>query len=211
MTATVAVLGTAGAAVGVAMVTSVGDASDLNTATDAAASASTSGSVVDGARPAPADLAREASDPTVSRAGTRPVLASLQRASKSNAMPVARQDVSGSVTKTVKTVQPVEQVQSSDPRDIAMGMLSDYGWSSDQFSCLNEIYLHESGWDPSAANPSSGAYGIPQALPGDKMASYGADWQTNPTTQLQWGLAYIQDRYGTPCGAWGFWQSNNWY
>ena len=117
-------------------------------------------------------------------------------------MPPAKQDVSGAVT---------EKVAPTDPRDIAMGMLKNYGWSNDQFSCLNEIYLHESNWDPSAENPSSGAYGLGQALPGDKMAPYGADWQTNPVTQLKWGLAYIKGRYGSPCGAWAFWQSNNFY
>jgi hypothetical protein len=90
-------------------------------------------------------------------------------------------------------------------------MLADYGWSSDQFSCLDSLYTRESNWNVSATNAYSGAYGIPQALPGDKMASYGADWQTNPATQLEWGLAYIQDRYGSPCGAWSFWESNNWY
>ncbi len=117
-------------------------------------------------------------------------------------MPPVRQDVSGAVTETVTP---------TDPRDIAMGMLKRYGWSSDQFSCLNEIYIHESNWDPSAENPSSGAYGIPQALPGDKMATAGSDWQTNPTTQIAWGLAYIKDRYGSPCGAWGYWQYHSSY
>jgi len=72
------------------------------------------------------------------------------------------------------------------------------------------MWGHESGWRVNAANPS-GAYGIPQALPGDKMASYGADWQTNPTTQIKWGLDYIGGRYSTPCGAWSFWQSNGYY
>jgi hypothetical protein len=90
-------------------------------------------------------------------------------------------------------------------------MLSKYGWSADQFSCLDEIYMRESRWNPSASNPYSGAYGIPQALPGDKMAAFGADWQTNPATQLAWGLSYIRDRYGSPCGAWAFWESHDWY
>jgi hypothetical protein len=92
-----------------------------------------------------------------------------------------------------------------------MTMLADYGWTSDQFSCLDALYSRESGWSISAENAYSGAYGIPQALPGDKMAAYGSDWQTDAHTQLEWGLAYIQDRYGSPCGAWSFWESNNWY
>jgi hypothetical protein len=66
-------------------------------------------------------------------------------------------------------------------------------------------------WDATAENPSSGAYGIPQALPGDKMASAGSDWATNPATQIRWGLGYIREVYGTPAGAWVFWQANNWY
>jgi len=92
-----------------------------------------------------------------------------------------------------------------------MAMLSSFGWSSSQFGCLQSLWNRESGWNPSATNPTSGAYGIPQALPGDKMAAYGSDWQTNPSTQIKWGLAYIAGRYGTPCDAWGFWQSNGWY
>nr|WP_198035256.1 peptidoglycan-binding protein [Streptacidiphilus rugosus] len=87
-----------------------------------------------------------------------------------------------------------------------------YGWSiSGQFGCLDQIYTHESGWKVYATNPSSGAYGIPQALPGTKMATAGSDWQTNPATQIHWGLDYIHDRYGTPCSAWSFWQAHNWY
>ncbi|GAB3207624.1 hypothetical protein GCM10027294_14720 [Marinactinospora endophytica] len=100
---------------------------------------------------------------------------------------------------------------SGDPKAIAQAMLADYGWGSDQFSCLEPLWEKESNWNPSAQNPSSGAYGIPQALPGDKMASAGSDWQTNPATQIKWGLGYISDRYGTPCGAWEHSQANNWY
>ncbi|SFB88901.1 Transglycosylase SLT domain-containing protein [Streptomyces aidingensis] len=80
-----------------------------------------------------------------------------------------------------------------------------------QFQCFSNIVDHESGWDHTATNPYSGAYGLMQALPGSKMASAGADWQTNPATQLKWGLNYMNDRYGSPCGAWEFWQANNWY
>jgi len=137
-----------------------------------------------------------------SRSAVREPLKSVQRADKSKHLSVSHQEMSGGVTK---------EVAPADPRDIAMAMLPDFGWSSDQFSCLDSLYMHESGWDPLAHNPSSGAHGIPQSLPGDKMAVYGADWYTNPETQLEWGLNYIQDRYGSPCGAWSFWQGNNWY
>ncbi|CAM5387360.1 lytic transglycosylase domain-containing protein [Streptomyces xanthochromogenes] len=82
---------------------------------------------------------------------------------------------------------------------------------SDQFQCFSKIVTHESGWNPSATNSSSGAYGLVQALPGSKMASAGADWKSNPATQIKWGLNYMNDRYGSPCGAWNFWQQNSWY
>ena len=90
-------------------------------------------------------------------------------------------------------------------------MLGNFGWSSGQFGCLNELWASESGWNVYAANPSSGAYGIPQALPGSKMASAGPNWQTNPTTQIKWGLGYIKERYGSPCNAWAFWEAHTWY
>ncbi|KQO62426.1 hypothetical protein [Curtobacterium sp. Leaf261] len=79
---------------------------------------------------------------------------------------------------------------------------SDYGWDASQFSCLNSLWTKESGWNYRASNGSSGAYGIPQSLPGSKMSTIAADWQTNATTQVAWGLAYIKDAYGTPCSAW---------
>ncbi|MEV8453973.1 transglycosylase SLT domain-containing protein [Streptomyces sp. NPDC052095] len=82
---------------------------------------------------------------------------------------------------------------------------------ADQFQCFSNIVNHESTWNYRASNPSSGAYGLVQALPGSKMASAGADWQTNPATQIKWGLNYMNGRYGSPCGAWSFWQQHNWY
>ena len=100
---------------------------------------------------------------------------------------------------------------SGSPQQIAQAMLSKYGWSSSQFSCLNPLWGHESGWSVTAENPSSGAYGIPQALPGSQMATAGGDWHTNAATQIKWGLTYIQGRYGSPCGAWAHEQSAGWY
>ncbi|MFE3141838.1 aggregation-promoting factor C-terminal-like domain-containing protein [Streptomyces scopuliridis] len=82
---------------------------------------------------------------------------------------------------------------------------------ADQFQCFSNIVNHESTWNYRAQNASSGAYGLVQALPGSKMSSAGADWQTNPATQIKWGLNYMDGRYGSPCGAWSFWQANNWY
>ena len=88
---------------------------------------------------------------------------------------------------------------------------SEYGWGGDQFSCLESLWTKESGWNYQAYNGSSGATGIPQSLPGDKMASAGADWQTNAATQIRWGLGYIAAAYGTPCSAWGHSQATDWY
>ncbi|MFI6346312.1 transglycosylase SLT domain-containing protein [Streptomyces sp. NPDC050560] len=82
---------------------------------------------------------------------------------------------------------------------------------ADQFQCFSNIVTRESGWNYQATNASSGAYGLVQALPGTKMASAGADWRTNPATQIKWGLSYMNGRYDSPCGAWSFWQANNFY
>jgi hypothetical protein len=190
----VALVGAAGVAVGLGLVTA--DA-EVNT-TDAAVTVATT-------QPAPhaASSARSsaADKGRVSRSAQRPALVSVQRATKNQALTVSHQGVTGRVT---------EAVAPTDPRDIAMLLLADYGWT-DQFSCLDQLYISESNWDPSATNPSSGAYGIPQSLPAEKMATAGADWQVNPATQLEWGLDYIRSSYGTPCGAWSFKQANNWY
>jgi hypothetical protein len=100
---------------------------------------------------------------------------------------------------------------SGSPEQIAEQMLSQFGWSSSQFSCLQPLWEHESGWSVTAENPTSGAYGIPQSLPASQMSSAGADWQTDAATQIRWGLTYIQGRYGSPCGAWAHEESDNWY
>ena len=102
-----------------------------------------------------------------------------------------------------------EDLSNADPRDIARQLLPKYGFSQDQFSCLDALYMSESGWDPHADNPSSSAYGIPQAL--TETHDMPADYMTNPVTQIEWGLDYIRSSYGTPCAAWDFKQSNNWY
>ncbi|HEV3294208.1 MAG TPA: lytic transglycosylase domain-containing protein [Streptosporangiaceae bacterium] len=100
---------------------------------------------------------------------------------------------------------------SGSPQQIAAAMLGSFGWSSGEFGCLQSLWNAESGWNPSASNSISGAYGIPQALPGSKMASAGPDWQTNPATQIKWGLGYIKQVYGSPCAAWSHEQSAGWY
>jgi hypothetical protein len=94
---------------------------------------------------------------------------------------------------------------------IAAEMVAARGWGTEQYDCLVALWQKESSWNVYAYNASSGAYGIPQSLPGSKMATVGADWQTNPATQITWGLNYIQGRYGDPCGAYASSQSRGWY
>ncbi|MET9318693.1 transglycosylase SLT domain-containing protein [Streptomyces sp. NPDC003038] len=99
------------------------------------------------------------------------------------------------------------QAAPTSAKAIAQQMIKDPA----QFAAFNKIISRESGWDHTATNPSSGAYGLVQALPASKMASAGSDWKTNPATQIKWGLDYMNDRYGSPVGAWNFWQSHHWY
>ena len=94
---------------------------------------------------------------------------------------------------------------------IAYKKMGSHGWGMEQYSCLVKLWNRESNWRVNAFNASSGAYGIPQALPGNKMAVAGADWMTNPETQINWGLGYIQGRYNNPCGALSHSNQFNWY
>ncbi|MFE0255039.1 transglycosylase SLT domain-containing protein [Streptomyces sp. NPDC059010] len=104
------------------------------------------------------------------------------------------------------SLAPQSSYTAADAKAIARQMMS-----GDQFQCFSNIVDHESGWNYKAVNPSSGAYGLVQAYPGSKMASAGSDWQTNPATQIKWGLNYMNERYGSPCDAWTFWQANGSY
>ncbi len=97
-------------------------------------------------------------------------------------------------------------VTGGSPQEIARSIVP-----AGEFGCFSEIISHESGWNVHAVNPSSGAYGLPQSLPGDKMASAGPDWRNDATTQIHWALTYMDSRYGSPCDAWSFWQAHNWY
>lgn len=98
-------------------------------------------------------------------------------------------------------------VDTVPARSFAYDLVAD----DEQFNCLEQLWNRESGWNHLAVNRSSGAYGIPQAYPAEKLAAAGDDWRTNPETQIRWGLSYIDGRYGSPCNAWGFFQRNNWY
>jgi len=99
----------------------------------------------------------------------------------------------------------------SGNRAIGCALMLDAGFKIDQFPCLDNLFKRESGWNQRASNSGSGAYGIPQALPGSKMAAFGADWKTSAATQIKWGLNYIEGRYSSPCGAWAHSQSTGWY
>lgn len=96
-------------------------------------------------------------------------------------------------------------------QEYAATVCSSYGWTEADVECLISLWNKESGWNPYAYNASSGAYGIPQALPASKMASKGADYQTNYQTQINWGLSYISSRYGNPQNAWSHWLAKGWY
>ncbi|MGE5828402.1 MAG: lytic transglycosylase domain-containing protein [Micromonosporaceae bacterium] len=125
---------------------------------------------------------------------------------------LAKRDATASRSQTRSSYPvPASCKEYTGNRALGCALLLDAGFALDQMPCLERLWTKESGWNHLARNTSSGAYGIPQALPGDKMAAYGADWRTNPVPQIKWGLSYVKGRYGTPCGAWSFWLAHNWY
>jgi len=138
-------------------------------------------------------------------AGTQAIAAASQSAAQPSAQPAATAQPAQAATAAAAPAA------SGSPQQIAEAMLASFGWSSSQFSCLDPLWAHESGWSVTAYNPGSGAYGIPQAVPGGKMASAGPDWQTNAATQIRWGLEYIKGTYGSPCAAWDHEQATGWY
>lgn len=108
------------------------------------------------------------------------------------------------------SLEPAVTLSAAEYQSYAYSLFPSYGWSDDDYNALVNLWNRESGWNPRAGN-SYGAYGIPQALPGNKMASSGSDWETNGCTQIQWGLSYIYTRYGNPSAAWTHFQNNHWY
>lgn len=159
---------------------------------------------------------------TLARAGTAGERTITSEVDTLAGVEVARRTISDEVTtapvdavwsvgtkKTVAAQAPT--ADASDVRALGASMAADRGWTGEQWTCLEQLWDHESGWSPTAGNPTSSAYGIPQALPGSKMASAGADWRTNAATQITWGLGYIADRYTTPCGALTAWSAKGWY
>lgn len=160
----------------------------------------------DVATTAPAEVSA-AAEPTADaavleeRAGRQVVSRSARRTDAAKAAALEMTGGSG-VTRS-------EKLSEGDPRDIARVLLPAYGFSADQFSCLDSLYVSESGWRVDADNPTSSAYGIPQAL--TQLHDLPADYMTSAESQIRWGLEYIQDTYGTPCAAWSFKQGNGWY
>jgi hypothetical protein len=148
-------------------------------------------------------LAAEARRAAARREARRRAVAARRAAERAAARQAQQQSAGNSAS--------TPAAPSGSPQQIAAAMLGSFGWSSGEFGCLQSLWNAESGWNPSASNPISGAYGIPQALPGSKMASAGPDWQTNPATQIKWGLGYIKQVYGSPCAAWSHEQSTGWY
>ncbi|MFG3553161.1 lytic transglycosylase domain-containing protein [Micromonospora sp. NPDC047557] len=106
---------------------------------------------------------------------------------------------------------PASCEEYSGNRKIGCALMIEAGFGIAEFPCLEKLWTKESGWNHKASNSSSGAYGIPQSLPGSKMGSIADDWRTNPATQIKWGLGYIKGRYKTPCGAWSNFQNNGNY
>ncbi|GAA1972431.1 transglycosylase SLT domain-containing protein [Catenulispora subtropica] len=175
-------------------------------AADAAAKAAADKAAADAAAKAAADKAaadklaadRAAAAAAANRDAQRQQLPSSAPSTTSAPKPTA--------TPKPTTSTPKPPVAYGSAYDIAKSMVP-----ASQFGCFANIIQRESGWNVHATNPGSGAYGLGQALPGSKMASAGSDWRDNPATQIKWVLSYMDSRYGSPCGAWSFWQSHNWY
>ena len=169
-------------------------------------------SAPDGLEPAAADTVSQAP------ASTDATLSATELEQRSQDTVVSRSDRRGAADSSKKAALSVasghavsrkESLADSDPRDIARALLPVYGFDASQFSCLDSLYVSESDWRVDADNPTSSAYGIPQAL--TQLHDLPADYMTSAEAQIRWGLDYIRDAYGTPCNAWGFKRSNGWY
>jgi hypothetical protein len=169
---------------------------DLGSTTRDEADAATAAGAEKAAASAEAEVEVEDRAPVVSRSSDR-------RAETDPAKAAALEPSTGGAMTVTETLS------DDDPRDIARALLGEYGFSADQFGCLDSLWTKESGWSVTADNPTSSAYGIPQAL--TATHDLAPDYMTNPVTQIRWGLDYIRDRYGSPCGAWGHSQSTGWY
>jgi hypothetical protein len=152
-------------------------------------------------RQAEGDAAAKAAAEVKSAAGRADSLRKAQ-AEKKKAAKVAASNKNSTGTVPYNGPIPGSCKEFVGNRATGCALMLDAGFGIDQFPCLNKLFNKESGWNAHAENKSSGAYGIPQALPGSKMSSVASDWKTNPATQIKWGLGYIKGRYNSPCGAW---------
>ncbi|MGL4745205.1 MAG: hypothetical protein ACRCXL_12565 [Dermatophilaceae bacterium] len=165
-------------------------------------------------RLAQADAERVAADRSATNNRRSVVAAQVASAERARAAKLAEQRrVAAEAAARAAARQQVIANAQQDPKAVARLLLPEYGFSESQWPCLEDLWIGESDWRWSAENPSSGAYGIPQSLPASKMATVGADYRTNPVTQIKWGLQYIKDAYGSPCSALDAWESRSphWY
>ena len=168
-----------------------------------------------GLTPAAADIAPTTAAAPAESGGSGESAAAeavAERAQRQVTSRSSRRDATKATALTMSAGPVVTKSQSlsqGDPRDIAQALLPLYGFSSDQFSCLDSLYMSESGWRIDADNPSSSAYGIPQAL--TQLHDLPADYMTSAESQIRWGLEYIRDTYGSPCSAWSFKSGHGWY
>jgi hypothetical protein len=171
-------------------------------------------STVDTTYRAAASVSRNERRTAIAATGLRDAAALEVKKKKEAARAAAQAKAAAERAQAEKERQQAVANARNDPKGAARVLMADYGWTSDaQYNCLVNLWTGESGWRYTAENPSSGAYGIPQSLPGSKMAQMGGDWRTNPLTQIKWGLWYINASYGNPCNAWSTWQarSPHWY
>ena len=160
------------------------------------------------------DVARVAADRSAANAQLSAAAARNAELEKARAAKLAKQRKAAAerAARAAERKRIIANAQQ-DPKAVARLLLPEFGYSQAQWPCLDQLWIGESDWRWHVENPSSGAYGIPQSLPGRKMATMGADWRTNPVTQIRWGLDYIKKSYGSPCNALDQWQarSPHWY
>jgi murein DD-endopeptidase MepM/ murein hydrolase activator NlpD len=160
------------------------------------------------------DVARVAADRSATNAQRAAAAARNAEVEKARAAKLAKQrkEAAERAARAAQRQRIIANAQE-DPKAVARMLLPEFGYSDAQWPCLDQLWIGESDWRWWVENPSSGAYGIPQSLPGRKMATMGSDWRTNPVTQIRWGLDYIKKSYGTPCNALDVWQSRSphWY
>lgn len=184
--------------------------------TEQAAPAAAPAATVD---PAPAaDEAQPVAGTTAAPASSVEAPSAKTRTAKAGTAKAASTEARGKTTRKARSLAPSRHRSPYKYATVSYNkwyaknyMQYKYKWGKGQRKSLIRLWQHESGWNQRAHNGSSGAHGIPQALPGNKMGSHGKDWASNPETQIKWGLSYIKSRYGSPNKAWRAWQHKGWY